>query len=46
MGACLNALGQFDRNLDGQFTISDLFGTASSIVNFPAGILLDGVDWL
>jgi hypothetical protein len=44
MGACLNALVQFDRNLDGQITISDLFGTASAIVNFPVGFMLDGME--
>ncbi len=43
MGTCFNALGQIDRNFDGQITVSDLFGTVSAIVNLPSGIMIDGL---
>lgn len=43
MSACLNALGQFDRNFDGQITISDLFGTIKAFANLPAEIVIDSM---
>jgi hypothetical protein len=44
MSVCLNALGQFDRNFDGQITISDIFGTFKAFVNLPAKIALDAME--
>lgn len=43
MGACLNALGQFDRNFDGQLSISDIFGTIKAFANLPAEIVIDSM---
>lgn len=43
MSSCLNALGQFDRNFDGQITISDLFGTIKTFANLPAEIVIDSM---
>lgn len=43
MSACLNVLGQFDRNFDGQITISDLFGTIKAFANLPAEIVIDSM---
>lgn len=41
MGACLNAVGQFDRNFDGQISVSDIFGTIKVFANLPAEIVID-----
>lgn len=43
MSTCLNALGQFDRNFDGQITISDFFGTIKAFTNLPAEIVIDSM---
>lgn len=43
MSVCLNALAQFDRNFDGQITISDIFGTFKAFANLPANIVLDAM---
>lgn len=44
MGACLNSLKQFDRNFDGQITISDFFGTIKAFANLPAEIAIDSIE--
>jgi hypothetical protein len=44
MSACLNALGQFDRNFDGQITISDIFGMLKAFTNLPAKIVIDAME--
>ncbi len=43
MSACLKALGQFDRNFDGQITISDILGTIKAFANLPAEIVIDSM---
>lgn len=44
MSLCLNTLGQFDRNFDGQITISDIFGTFKAFANLPAKIVLEAME--
>ena len=44
MSACLNAIGQFDRNFDGQITISDIIGTFKAFTNLPAKIVIDAME--
>lgn len=41
MNTCLNSIGNFDKNLDGVITISDLSSSIKAVINLPLEIVFD-----